>query len=473
MKKITLILSIFVLLGLVLAPSSGSTTGETEEIQTPYPGIVFDKAEFSARRTRIMESTKEGVVIIWGAPTQTGYWRFKQNNNFYYFSGQEIPNAVMILDAQTKRSTIFYSLTEKEARTDGLSTDLLKSPRQATGFDAVFPIDEFSSHLSRHISQGKILYTPYSPQEQMAECTREKARALERTVLLNPWDGRKSREMQFIGLVKERYPQAVIKDCSPMIWDLRVIKTPYEIKILRQAGKIAVKAHLEMMKSVRPGIYEYELASLYEYLCKKEGALGMAYHAIFCSGPNHPYTHYHKHDRRLEDGDFLVIDVGPDFGYYDIDITVSYPVNGKFTPRQKEIYEACNAVHEANMSIYRPGLTLSEARNMVNAILEKQGFDLSKEYFQRMRGGFGHYVGMAVHDVGGRPSILKPGMVFANEPLAVFEGEDLGVRVEDTILITEDGCENLSAGLPRTIKEIEAFMNQEGIIQVLKQKKLY
>jgi Xaa-Pro aminopeptidase len=228
-----------------------------------------------------------------------------------------------------------------------------------------------------------------------------------------------------------------------------------------------------MIKATRPGMHEYELAALYEYLVKKEGAQDLAYHAIICSGENHPYLHYYKHDRFLQDGDFLVIDVGPDYAYYDIDITVSYPVNGKFTPRQREVYEACNAVHEACMKVYRPGLTREQCRQEVREILEKQGFDLTKDYFKRMRGGFGHYVGMAVHDVGGSPSVLKPGMVFANEPLCVFPEENLGVRVEDTILITEDGCENLTAGIPRTVKDIEALMKQRGIIQILKKAGIY
>jgi Xaa-Pro aminopeptidase len=183
--------------------------------------------------------------------------------------------------------------------------------------------------------------------------------------------------------------------------------------------------------------------------------------------------HYYKHDRLLEDGDFLVIDVGPDYHYYDIDITVSYPANGTFTPRQREVYEACLAVHEACMQVYRPGLTLEQCRQEVAEILAKAGFDLAKDYFKRMRGGFGHYVGMAVHDVGGSPSVLKPGMVIANEPLYVSPEENLGVRVEDTILITEDGCENLTAGIPRTVDEIEALMKKPGIIQVLKKAAIY
>ena len=125
------------------------------------------------------------------------------------------------------------------------------------------------------------------------------------------------------------------------------------------------------------------------------------------------------------------------------------------------------------MSVYRPGLTAEQCRKEVEDILKKQGFDLSKNYFQRMRGGFGHYVGMAVHDVGGSPQVLKPGMVFANEPLWYSAEEKLGVRVEDTILITEDGCENLTAGIPRTVEEIEKIMKKDGTIQILKKAGIY
>lgn len=117
------------------------------------------------------------------------------------------------------------------------------------------------------------------------------------------------------------------------------------------------------------------------------------------------------------------------------------------------------------MQVYRPGLTLEQARQEVNAILLEQGYDLNKHYFKRMRGGFGHYVGMSVHDVGGGPQVLREGMVIANEPWVVYPDENLGVRVEDTILITADGCENLTPGLPRTVKEIEALMKKPGIWQ--------
>jgi Xaa-Pro aminopeptidase len=245
-----------------------------------------------------------------------------------------------------------------------------------------------------------------------------------------------------------------------MITALRTIKSPAEIDLMRRAAKIGVAAYVDMFKAVHVGMPEYELAALFEYLCKKQGAQDLAYYAIICSAENHPYLHYYKHDRVLQDGDFVVMDCGPDFAYYDIDITVSFPVNGKFTPRQREIYEACLAVHKANLSLYKPGLTLEEVRNGVKEILVRQGFDLTKDVFKQLAGDFGHYVGLAVHDAGGGPDVLRSGMVFANEPLAIYAAENLGVRIEDTIVVTGTGCENLTAGIPREVKDIEALMRK-------------
>jgi Xaa-Pro aminopeptidase len=424
---------------------------------------VFTKEEYAARRAKLMEKIPDGSAIIFGAKARVGYNEYFQNNDFIYFTGVEVPDAVLVMDGIRKQSILFMTISERGARNEGISLDYVLKPGDVTGIKRILPREEFSSYLSRLADGSRILYTPYKPEELMRECSGEKLRTLQANMTFEEWDGRLTREMQFVRLLGERFPDVEIRDCSPLIWHLRTIKSPAEIEVIRKAAKMAVSAHIEMMKATRPDMYEYELAALYEYAVKKEGAQDLSYYAIICSAENHPYLHYHKYDRLLRDGDFLVIDVGPDYQYYDIDITVSYPVNGKFTPRQKELYEACLAVHEACMKVYRPGLTLEQCRQEVNEILKKQGFDLSKDYFQQMRGGFGHYVGMAVHDVGGSPSVLEPGMVFANEPLCVFPDENLGVRVEDTILITEEGCENLTAGIPRTVREIEALMRPSAI----------
>jgi len=158
-----------------------------------------------------------------------------------------------------------------------------------------------------------------------------------------------------------------------------------------------------------------------------------------------------------------VVDAGPDFGYYDVDISISYPANGKFTARQREIYEAALAVQKTSVEHYRPGVTFDEVAEEVRAALKKRGIDMGGPLFKprSMQNGGSHYVGLAVHDVGGSPQgPLKPGMVFACDIYAVYPDEKLGVRVEDTVVITETGCENLTPGIPRTVAEIEALMKK-------------
>lgn len=423
--------------------------------------LVFDKSEYAGRRARFMDKLADGAAVILGAQPPAGYHPFVQSNDFLYLSGVEAPNAVLVVDGKRRESLLFLTLTERAARNDGIPLDLVRDPAGATGIERVLPAAELTAVLERLAGQGYVLYTPFMPEELPRECSTEKWRALQTAMIANPWDGRPTREGQFRKLLGERFPMAEVRDCSSMIWELRTIKSAAEADLLRKCARIGVNAYREVLKAVRPGMPEHELAALFEYHCKKAGAGDLAYYAIICSAENHPYLHYYKHDRVLQDGDFVVMDCGPDLKGYDIDITVSFPVNGRFTPRQKEIYEACLAVHKANLGLYKPGLTADMVKAGVREILEKQGCSLDKDAFKQLSGGFGHYVGLAVHDVGRGPAVLRPGMVFANEPLAVYPAENLGVRVENTVLITADGCENLTDGIPREVRDIEEFMKKK------------
>lgn len=419
----------------------------------------FEPEEYAQRRSGLMEKIPGGIAVIQGASVPTSYYRFFQNNDFMYLCGLEIPDAVLVIDAVSQTSTIFFTSSVRQARNYGVPEEHILETVRISGLDARMEMDELEAFLTEKAKTSQTFYTCLNPEELMRECSKEKLRYLRSGMTDNPRDGRPTREAQFAQHLKRILPEtACVEDCSEQIWELRVIKSPAEIELMREAGEIGVAAHKEMMKATYVGQPEYELAALFEYANKRRGAQDLAYYTIICSDENHPYLHYHTYDRILQDGDFLVIDGGPDYHYYDIDITVSYPVNGKFTPRQKEIYEACNAVHEACMAVYRPGLAFEDLEPEVSAKLTEMGYDINQPIFKKFRTSFGHYVGMAVHDVGGSPRVLQPGMVFANEPLAVFAEENLGVRVEDTILITADGCENLTAGLPRTVAEIEAFM---------------
>jgi Xaa-Pro aminopeptidase len=420
---------------------------------------VFDKSEYANRRSKLMDKIPDGIAVIQGAVVPTGYYRFFQGNDFMYLCGLEIPDAVLVIDGVNRESTIFFSINERGARNYGVPVDHINNTVEVSGLERRLGINALEKFLKEKAKTINVFYTEFAAEELMRECSREKERYQIMGMVDNPRDGRPTRQDQFVFYLKNVLPQNVlVTDCTEKIWELRAIKSPAEIDLLRKAGRIGVEAHKAIMKGTYVGQPEYEIAALFEYENKKRGAQELAYYTIVCSDANHEYAHYHTYDRILEDGDFLVIDGGPDFHYYDIDITISYPVNGQFTARQREIYEVCNAMHEACMAVYRPGLEISKLGNEVDAKLKEMGYDTSLPIFKRFRASFGHYVGMAVHDVGGGPRILEVGMVFANEPMAIFAEENLGVRIEDTIVITEDGCENLTAGLPRTVEEIEAFM---------------
>jgi len=457
------LLSLFLIIIFLCLPLSGQ--------------LLFDKSEYAARRQKLMDKIPDGIAIIIGAQTRIGSKAYFQNNDFIYFSGVEVPDAYLIIDGMKKESILFFTMSERAARNEGIQLNLIRNPEEVTGIEKVYPAEQFSSYLSRLTSQTDKFYVDFKSAEQMREYTTTKFNALLRNLTFNEWDGRLTRELQFVQNLRKRFPMVDVKDCAEMIWDLRSIKSPAEIEMIRKAGKIGVKAHIELMKATRVGIPEYELAALYKFYCEKENAQDLAYNMIICSGPNHPYVHYYEHDRILEDGDFLVVDAGPSYGYYVVDITISYPANGKFTERQKEIYRASNEMHKTCMSLYKPGLTQQELTEKANKIMREKGFDFSDDIFKirSMQPRFGHYVGMACHDVGGSPGNgpLKPGMVFANEPYAVFPDENLGVRVEDTVVITEDGCENLTPGIPREIEEIEALMKKRGLIQLMKENSIY
>lgn len=435
-----------------------------------YPASpVFSKAEFSGRRSRLMEQIPDGVAIILGASSPVSDHQFFQNNDFFYFCGVEVPNPVLIIDGMRKESSLFFSLTEDEARSEGLPLDLVRHPREATGVERIYHIDRLTSILTGLASRTEVFYTMFKPEELMRENSNEKFRAYQNTVTMNLWDGRLTREIQFVKKLREKFPHISVRDCSRMVWDLRKIKSPAEIGILRKAAQIGVKAHMALIRAVRPGVSEKELAAVFQYVCQMEGANDLAYNTILMSAENHRYGHYHKHDRILENGDFVILDAGPDFGYYNADISSSFPANGKFSPRQRELYSLAYEVRNVCLKNYRPGITLKDVGEKVRQFLVENGHDPENRRYQGWirYGGYNHSIGMATHDVmgtfDGPDEVLKPGFVFACDINFPFPDEELGIRLEDTVVITETGCENLSRRVPRTIEEVEAIIKEIGI----------
>jgi Xaa-Pro aminopeptidase len=435
--------------------------------QSSLAGSIFDKSEYAARRIKFIEKIPDGVVIILGATTPVSDKQFYQSNDFYYFSGVDIPNAVLVIDGVNKESILFFTIGEQEAKGEGISLELVLNPRETTGIERVLPIDRFSSYLSRLSLQTGSFYTMFRPEELSRENTNEKFRVLQRTMTMNIWDGRLTRELQFVKQLKEKFPHIKVIDCSAMVWDLRKIKSPAEIDLIRRASRIGVKAHIAVMKATRPKIKEDKLAALFEYVCKMETAQELAFYVILMSGPNHAFGHYHKHDRVLKNGDFIILDAGPDYKYYNADISSTFPANGKFSSKQKKIYEMSYGIRKICLSSYRPGITFKDVGEKVKQFLIKNGYDPADRKFRGLirYGGYNHSIGLATHDpmgtFSGPEEILRPGFVFACDINLPYPDQEMGIRLEDTVVITKNGCENLSDGIPRTIDEIEALMKKK------------
>lgn len=414
--------------------------------------LPFEKSEYAMRRAAFMENIPDGVAVILGSRS------VPQNNDLNYLCGVDIPGTILIVDGIRKESIIFYSTSERYLKGEGLSAKLYSDPVVTTGIEKYYPADQFTEVLDNLAKETGLIYTFLKTEEREKEISTS-----------DEWDGRPSREQRFAELLKKKYPDITIKDCSDILWKQRQIKTAAEIEEIRKAGILGAKAMIEVMKAGHPEQYEYELSSLFEYTCKKEGAPVLAFPTIISSAENHNYPHYCQYDRWLTDGDFLVVDAGPKINGYCIDISISFPINGKFTPRQREIYQACLEVSKGCIAFYKPGITGHEVGKKVRELLEAKGYDLSRNEFTRLRffkeGGLTHWVGLIPHDAGGKDldpdQELKPGMVFACDLMAIFPDEDLGVRVENTVLITETGCEVLNPGIPREIDEIEALMSNE------------
>lgn len=443
---------------------------------------LFSRSEFANRRERLMEKIPEAVAVIWGAIPGHGGLGYRQNNDFYYFTGVEVPNAVLILDGTRRESLLFFSISERQADGMGIPIELLENPKEYTGIESVLERDRFASTLARFCEKPGVIYTKFKSEELYRETSNEKFNSLQRYTTLNPWDGRLTRELQFVQHLKAKFPQATIKDCSPLIWNLRKIKTHAEMVVMRTAGRIATKAHIALIQSTRVGCNEKELAALFEYVCKKEGADDLAFNTIIMSGKNHAYGHYHVYDRTLQAGDFLILDAGADFGHYKVDFSSSFPANGRFSPRQKEMYTLADEIRRLCIRTYRPGISFKQVGQKIADFLRERGIDASHPDYRHFRGiirwgGYNHPVGMAVHDVMGSMSgpeeVMQPGFVFACDIQYIKPEENIGIRLEDTIVITKDGCEVLSADLPRTIAEVETIMKEEGIIQVLQKAGKY
>ena len=452
----------------------------------PYTEI-FPPEEFAARRANVMDAIgPDAIAIIQGAPSSRGYVRFRQSNQFYYLTGIEVPHAYLLLDGSSRNARLYLPYAnEAREQSEGkiLSASDADSIEDILGFDQVYGPDLLAEHLSRYARNRnlKTIYTPFSPAEGLSE-SRDLALRYIGDIATDPWDGRPSREGHFIHLLKMRFPVFDIKDLTPTLDALRLIKSDRELDSIRKATELSGLALMEVMRSSEPGIKEKELDAVAKFIYFRNGAQGDAYYSLVATGTNAYFPHYHAGRSTLRDGDLVLMDYAPDYRYYMSDLTRTWPVNGTFNTWQRELYGFYVSCYKAILAHIRPGVTASQIRqeavadmknilsgsSFTNPIHERaaRAFDDSYDAGSNYAGSrLGHWVGMSTHDVGDDSGPLKPGMVFTIEPALRVPEERIYIRCEDLIIITEDGAEIVSDFVPLDIEDIERIMLEPGMLQ--------
>ena len=443
---------------------------------------IFPAEEFAARRARVAAAVGDALVVVQGTTERPGEQPLRQNNQFFYLTGVVEPRALAAIDGRTKRTTVYVQPVDARRRTQidrmyGAGLVPGAEAAAAYGVDAVLPRDDFRSAIADAAREGRTIYTTFRP-EVLGSASASDPAALARATKADPWDGRGSREEAFIANLKAASPRSEVRDLDPILDGLRTIKSPREIAIVREATALAARAIVEAMRDARPGMFEYQLQADAEYVFKDGGAYGPAYFALIATGPNTIYSHYHKNTARLQDGDLVQFDYAPDYKYYASDVTRVFPANGRFTPRQRELYTiylrlyqalmTSIAVHASPADIVRTAVAKMDAVMSSFTFTDPKIEAAARRFVDGYRNrpnvaSLGHSVGMEVHDVGRPPATLEPGTIFTIEPAMQIPDEHIGVRLEDMILITEAGYENLSAAVPIEIADIEHTMRKPGL----------
>jgi Xaa-Pro aminopeptidase len=461
-----------------------------------YYQTDFPAEEFKSRHAKVFEQIGENAVaVVQGMPQTEGFTLPRQHNSFYYLSGIETPGAYLLLDGRTKKVTIYLParnprLEAAEGRV--LSAEDRELVMRISGADEVLALQEMSSGNWPLISTGAGAGTPpggggrgratpaifaeFSPAENQGQ-SRGELVAAETARVNDPWDGTGSRQRRFVELLRARHPRSELRNLNTILDEMRSIKSPREIAMIRRASQIAGLGLMEAMRSTEPGVTEYQLDAAARYVFLVNDARLEGYRSITASGTeNINNMHYFRNTSTLKDGDLVLMDFAPDYRYYTSDIGRVWPVNGKYSPQQRELLQVVLEFHKAVLSRIRPGVTSAqiheEAKKAMAPVLARTRF--SKPIYEQAArnlvetggGVFSHTVGMAVHDVGSyRGGPLKPGQVFSVDPQLRVREENLYLRYEDTVVVTETGVENFTDFLPMELDDIEKLVLEKGIVQ--------
>jgi len=451
LNRIALFLSIVVTLGGLAKTALPASAWERE------PNSVYHE-----RRARLVKETGDGVVVLFGyneddvAATVT---QFHQNEAFYYLTGWHEPTAMMLLvpkaakpgePAEIDKEILFIPAHDyrQEKWTGPKLGPGDADASERTGFSSVEPTTRFQSELLEALKTFPKIYTELTPQPESGEDCFQK---------------------DMVAKLHKLAPLATLADLRPLLTRMREVKSPTEMALIRKAAEASVDAQLAAMKAVHPGVWEYQIAALMQYEFARHGCEWPSYPPIVGSGFYSTVLHYDADSQQMQDGDVVVMDVAGSYSGYASDITRTLPVNGHFTPRQREIYDIVLGAQNAVIAAIKPGAMFRGRgkepglQQIAYEYINTHGKDLhGKPLGQYFIHGIGHSVGLNVHDPAEYGQPLEAGMVITDEPGIYIPEEKLGVRIEDDILVTPDGAEVLTRRLPRTAEEIEKIMAQKN-----------
>ena len=422
------------------APPLGAWTPVPE---LPGMGRPVDTASVVARRRALLARIGRGVVLVPAAherELERDYIQdndFRQSNTFFYFTQLETQDAWLLLVAGGGATETVLFLPPRnplQERWTGLRLGPDSTASRLTGIARVLPTDSLDPVLSA------VLLRVHGPLYAPLDLTTR--------------DEPRLRDLVFAG--------RDVRNLRPAADSMRLVKDPDEIARMRKAVDISVLGHLAAMLAARPGVWEYQIEAALEAEFRRNGADRVGYPSIVGSGPNTTTLHYDVNRRQTRDGDLVLVDAGAEWGQYTADVTRTFPVNGKFTQRQKAIYDLVLATQQAAFDSTRPGTTIAQLNRVARDYMRAHsgalcGAETCDAYFIH---GLSHWLGMDVHDVGDYGTPLKPGMILTLEPGIYLAPEGLGVRIEDNVLVTATGAEWLSAKAPKTTAEIERLMGR-------------
>jgi len=385
--------------------------------------------------------------------------RFKQNSDLYWLSGIEQEDSMVILypdNTEKKYREVLVLVRPNELKEKWNGKRLREEEaRKISGIETILWLDSLDALLQVWVHLADHIYLDTNENDRKSVAIR-------------------TREYRFVDEMKAQYPLHQFHRAAKILKELRGVKTKEEVEVIQKAIDITENTFRRLLKFIKPGVFEYEIEAEIFHSFLSQRATGEAYGSIIASGDRARTLHYVSNNQECKDGELILMDFGAEYGGYNADLTRTVPVNGKFSKRQKEVYNACLHLHNYAKGLLKPGITIADYSEMVGEEATQQFIKIglltkadvknedpeNRAYRKYLYHGISHHLGVDVHDLGTRTAPITAGMVFTVEPGIYIEEEQMGVRIENNIWITKNGNIDLMKNIPMTVTEIESLMKK-------------